>query len=124
MALSDTGRNNAVNGLATTATHISLHTADPGLTGASEVTGGSPAYARKAVTWGAASSGTRTSSAAISFDVPATSVSHFGLWTAATGGTFLGADTLKDSSGNAVVETFSAQGTYTLTSAAITIANS
>ena len=31
-------------------THISLHDDDPSTTGANEVTGGSPAYARKAAT--------------------------------------------------------------------------
>lgn len=33
------------------ALHASLHTADPGATGASEVSGGVPAYARKPITW-------------------------------------------------------------------------
>ena len=39
---------------------ISVHTGSPGTTGASEATGGAPAYARKATTWGAASGGTIT----------------------------------------------------------------
>ncbi|MEO3875532.1 hypothetical protein ABGB18_42695 [Nonomuraea sp. B12E4] len=47
---------------------------DPG-TGANyagtEATGGSPAYARQAVTWGAASSGAKANSGALTFDVPA-----------------------------------------------------
>jgi len=33
-----------------TVTHLSLHSGDPGSTGANEVTGGDPAYARVAVT--------------------------------------------------------------------------
>ena len=33
-----------------TVTHLSIHTADPGSTGANEVAGGDPAYARVAVT--------------------------------------------------------------------------
>ena len=41
-------------------THFSLHTADPGATGASEVTGGSPAYARKAAVWAAAATSVLT----------------------------------------------------------------
>jgi hypothetical protein len=57
----------------------SLHTADPGTTGASEVTGGSPAYARKALTWTAGTTGTATSSA--TFDVPTgVTVTHAGIW--------------------------------------------
>ncbi len=124
MALSDAGRNNAVNGLATTAVYMSMHSADPGTTGASEITGGSPAYARKAVTWGAASSGTRNMSAAVVFDIPSGSnVSHYGLWTAATGGVFQGGDSLRDGSNNPVVESFSGQGTYTVTTASLTINN-
>jgi hypothetical protein len=35
-------------------THLSLHTASPSTTGANEATGGSPAYARKSVTFNAA----------------------------------------------------------------------
>ncbi len=122
MALSDNGRNAAVNGLASSATHLSLHSGDPGTTGANEITGGSPAYARKAATWGTAASGSRTLSSAVQFDVAAsTQVSHFGTWTALTGGNFLGGDALRDSSNNAVVETFGGQGTYTLTTATLTV---
>ena len=43
--------------------YASLHTASPGESGTSEVTGGSPAYARKAITMAAAASddwGSRT----------------------------------------------------------------
>jgi hypothetical protein len=67
---------------------LSLHTAFPGLTGASEVTGGAPAYVRKAVTFGAAAGASRVTSAAATFDVPAgTTVRWVGLW---AGGTYLG----------------------------------
>lgn len=71
------------------ATHASLHSADPGTTGTSEISGGSPAYARKALTWTAgASDGIVTAS--VTFDVPAsTTITHAGLWTAITAGTFL-----------------------------------
>ncbi len=122
MPLSDNGRNSAVNGLASSASYLSLHSGDPGTTGANEITGGSPAYARKAATWGTAASGSRTLSSAVQFDVAAsTQVSHFGTWTALTGGNFLGGDALRDSSNNAVVETFGGQGTYTLTTATLTV---
>jgi hypothetical protein len=95
--------------LDTLATHASLHTADPGSTGASEVSGGSPAYARKAITWAAASAGSKTLSAAVTFDVPAgTTVTHCGTWSAISAGTFRAGGTLS------VPESWGAQGTYTL----------
>lgn len=74
-----------------------LHTlTDPGtatdaLTG--EVTGGSPAYARKAAVWGAAASGAKSNSGSVVFDVPAsTTVGFVTYWNASTGNTnnFLG----------------------------------
>src|SRR6185436_7145093 len=60
----------------------SLHTAYSA-SGANEVTGGSPAYARKAITLAAAASRARAASTAPVFDVPATTVRFIGLWTAA-----------------------------------------
>jgi hypothetical protein len=72
------------------ATHGSLHTAYS-TTGANEVTGGSPAYARKAATWAAASGRSKATSASMVFDVPAsTTVRWVGLWDAVTAGNFLG----------------------------------
>ena len=71
-------------------THLSLHTAYSS-TGASEVTGGSPAYARKAITYGAAAAEAKAASATPAFDVPTgTTVRFIGRWTAITAGTFLG----------------------------------
>ena len=91
--------------------YASLHTADPGDTGTAEVTGGSPAYARKEVTWNAAAAGSLDSSNAPVFDVPAgTTVSFVGFWSAVTGGTWLG-------SADVTNEVFAGQGTYTLTDA-------
>lgn len=59
----------------------SLHTAFSS-TGANEVAGGTPAYARKAITMGAAAARQRTNSTAPVFDVPAaTTVPWIGLWT-------------------------------------------
>lgn len=58
----------------------SLHTAYSA-TGANEVTGGTPAYARKAITVAAASARARAASTAPVFDVPAaTTVAWVGLW--------------------------------------------
>lgn len=72
------------------ATHGSLHTAYSS-TGTNEVTGGSPAYARKAATWAAASGRAKATSASMVFDVPAsTTVRWVGFWDAVTAGNFLG----------------------------------
>jgi hypothetical protein len=90
--------------------YISLHTADPGGTGANELTGGSPAYARKAASWSAAVSGAKNLASTLTFNVPAGStVAFIGLWDALTGGNFQGGGPLATS------ETYGAQGTYTLT---------
>lgn len=90
MPLVTAGYNSVCDGLAAVVGFISLHTGDPSTTGANESTGGSPAYARKAVTWAAASGGTRANSAAITFDLPASTVQHVGFWSAVTAGTFYG----------------------------------
>lgn len=68
--------------------YTSLHTADPGETGASEVTGGS--YARQTVTLSAASGGGATSSTnQLDFtNMPAVTVTHVGIWDALTAGNF------------------------------------
>lgn len=92
------------------ATYASLHTANPGTTGASELstTGGSPSYARKPITWAAGTvDGTVTATAV--FDVPSgVTVAGAGFWTAATGGTYL-------DGGTVTTQAFASQGTYTLT---------
>ena len=77
-------------GNATGAKFWSLHTSYSS-SGANEVTGGSPAYARKAAVWAAASGASKASSAGATFDVPAaTTVAWVGRWDAVTVGTFLG----------------------------------
>ena len=91
----------------------SLHTAAPGSTGASEVAGGSPAYARKSLTWSAAANGSKTLSNTPTFDIPAsTTVAYLGLWSAASGGTYYGYITVTS-------EVYAAQGTYQIQSGAV-----
>ncbi len=81
-------RNNMIAAEGTT--HLSAHTAYSS-TGANELTGGTPAYARKAVTYGAPSGAAKSISASVTFDVPAAATVRFiGRWSALTGGTFLG----------------------------------
>jgi hypothetical protein len=74
--------------LAVATPYVSLHTADPGETGASEVAGGS--YARQAASFGAASGGQVQNDAILDFaGMPATTVVGFGIWDAASAGNCL-----------------------------------
>lgn len=75
-------------------THLSLHSAYS-TTGTNELSGGSPAYARKAATFSAASAESKSLSTAVTFDVAASATAKYvGKWTAITGGTFLGMSAL------------------------------
>ena len=82
----------------TTSAFVSLHTADPGDTGLYEVSGG--AYARQgAITFTSTGNNpTITSNSAILTFPQATAawgtITHFGLWSAASGGTFRGSELL------------------------------
>lgn len=68
--------------------HVSLHTADPGLTGANEVSGGS--YARQKPTFAAPANKAKALSADVLFTgMPAVTVTHVGMWDAASSGNFL-----------------------------------
>lgn len=120
MGLKTTAWHRALNHLAGNAatsgpwTHASLHTGFPA-TAANEITGGSPAYARKAITFEAVA-GTETPSSlditnAPVFDIPpSTTVAAVGLCTASTGG-----DTTITAEANVTDEVYVGQGTYTLT---------
>jgi hypothetical protein len=80
-------RNSMLDGLLTGSYYATLHTAYPTLIGAA--TGELPAgkYARKIVSFGAATGGVRTSSGPVIFDVPAsTTVNWIGFATSATVG--------------------------------------
>lgn len=89
--LTDATKNALLNSTATGSLeqgtpHLGLHTALGN--GGAEVTGGSPAYARKAITWNAAASASRDIAAAQTFDIPAgTTVMAVQLWSASTAGT-------------------------------------
>lgn len=89
------------------ATHAALYTTAPGGTAGTEPSGGSPAYARKAISWGSASGGVIT--ATVTFDVPtSTTIVGAGVHTAITAGTYL-------DGGSVTSQAFSSQGTYALT---------
>lgn len=94
MPWNNSAKSDALGAVRTAQTHLSLHTAYPGDSGANETSGGSPAYARKAVTWGAVG-GTPPSfdvSASVTgFDVAAgVTIKWIGAFTASSGGTFKG----------------------------------
>lgn len=105
--LNNTGKNIMLDALAAAADFFSLHTADPGTGGTSETTGGSPAYARKASGWGAASAASVVSTS-VTFDAPAGTYTHIGYWSASTSGTFYGSRAL------AASITLGAQGQVTV----------
>lgn len=64
--------------------YLSLHSADPGTTGANEISGST----RVALTWSAAASATKAASA-VSVAVPAgNTATYVGYWNASTSGTF------------------------------------
>lgn len=68
--------------------YLSLHSADPGETGTSEISGGG--YARQAISWNAPSAGSMTNSADINFtNMPAVTVTHVAIWDASTAGNVL-----------------------------------
>lgn len=72
--------------------YMSLHTGDPALNGANEISGN--AYARTAVAFGAESGGAVSNTPALVFPAPTPSnwgtATHFGLWDASSAGNFLG----------------------------------
>lgn len=108
MAHSVAFRNAAVNAVAQNsgATWFSLHTGDPGTTGANEVVGGG--YARIQALYPAATTGSSVTAGA-THSVPAgTTVTHFGRWTAVSGGTFYTGGALPNGG-----DTFGSAGTYT-----------
>jgi hypothetical protein len=66
---------------------LSIHSSDPGATGASEFT--NYTGTRPSVAFSAAASGTITSSNQQDYtSMGATTITHYGLWSAASGGTF------------------------------------
>jgi hypothetical protein len=86
-----------------------LSTTAPGGSAGTEVSGGSPAYARIAPTWGAASASAITTTSALSFNVPAaTTVVGFEFYDAATVGNYLDGCAITS-------QAFASQGVYAIT---------
>jgi hypothetical protein len=92
----------------TNATFGAVYTTAPGGTAGTEPSGGSPAYARKALSWTAGTvDGVVTATA--TFDIPSgTTVVGVGVHTAVTAGTYLDGATVTS-------QAFASQGTYQVT---------
>jgi len=102
------GKNVMLDALGAVAVFAALFNGDPSDAG-TELSGGTPAYARKAQGWGSAAAGSMEDDGDIAFDCPAGSTVNYVAWyTADTGGTLLAYDAVTE-------ETFGSQGTYTLT---------
>lgn len=70
--------------------YLALYTSDPGeADSGTEATGGSPAYARKSITFAAESGGQAANSASVSIDPPTATITHFGIRDAVSGGNLL-----------------------------------
>lgn len=77
----------ASNAIAALGNWISVHTSDAGTTGDNEASGGG--YTRKQTTWTPGSTGTNTGTE-VNIPVPAGTYVEGGIWSAASGGTFVG----------------------------------
>lgn len=89
-------------------TWFALHTGDPGTTGANEATG--TGAARGQTTWGSpAGNPTTTAGSQAVIGAPAGTFTHWGQWSAASGGTFQRGGPLPAS------EVYGAPGSYGLT---------
>ncbi len=90
------------NAYGASAAYGALYSTAPGASAGTELTGGSPAYARKALTW----AGGNPNAASATFDVPAGStVAGTGVHSGASGGTYYDGVSLTS-------QAFASQGTY------------
>jgi hypothetical protein len=95
---------------------VSLHSGSPGTTGANEI-----ATTRVAVTWTASTGGSAASnSGALSINLPAsTTATHFGIWSAASAGTYYIGGPLSPT-----VTTSASAGVVTIAAAQLTVSAS
>lgn len=109
MAIQTTAMKNLLaTAYGTNAAYAALYSTAPGSSPGTELTGGSPAYARKALSWGSASGGV-VSAPSVSFDVASGStVAGAGVHSAVTAGTYY-------DGGSLTSQSFASQGTYSLT---------
>lgn len=108
MAIQTTVEKNALaDKYGTDSPYGAVYTTAPGASAGTEPSGGSPAYARKALTWSSASGG--VISATATFDIPSgTTVVGVGLHSAVTAGTYRDGASITS-------QAFASQGTLTVT---------
>lgn len=108
MAIQTTAEKNSLaTKYGTDAPYGAVYTTAPGASAGTEPSGGSPAYARKSLSWSAASGG--VISATATFDIPTgTTVVGIGLHSALTAGTYIDGATITS-------QAFASQGTLTVT---------
>lgn len=101
-------RSALANAYGTNAPYAALYSTAGGSSAGTELSGGSPAYARKAATWGGAGSGNTNTATIPAFDVPSgAAVAGAGFHSASTGGTYMDGGALTSQS-------FASQGNYQL----------
>jgi hypothetical protein len=105
MALSVSTRNALAAAAAAAGSWISVHTSDPGTTGAGEAAG----VARVQTIWGAPSGGDVVGSQVLSSVGAGGPYNFFGIWSAVTGGTFVAGAALVPA------ETFAGSGQLRIT---------
>lgn len=85
-----------------------VYTTAPGSSQGTEPTGGSPAYARKSLSWGTSTAGV-VSATPVAFDIPASNtIVGAGVHSAASAGTYYDGASVTS-------QAFASQGTYTVT---------
>lgn len=84
MPMTATQKENVATGYANSAAYVSFHTGDPGTTGANEVAG-----TRAPITWTPGATDGIITGTATGAVPNGTALTHVGLWTASSGGTFL-----------------------------------
>ena len=100
-------RNTLADAYAGAATYADLYQTSGASAAGTAISGGSPAYASKALTWNASSGGVKSTTATV-FDIPSgATVAGFGVKTGAAGSYLDG--------GALTSQAFASQGTYTLT---------
>jgi hypothetical protein len=115
MPLSNAAKAVQNNALGAVITRVSAHSGNPGAAGTqNELSGGTPAYARKAITWNTSTGQNLDSSNQPVFDVPAAgAVRYVGYWNT-DGSVFYGSQQVTE-------EVYGSQGTYTLVDADINL---
>jgi len=92
--------------------YLSLHSADPGTTGASELSGGG--YTRQAIVFGAASGGAVASNAVITVpNAGSVAATYIGVWTAVSAGTYMAGAAMGSSVTAASIQFASGAVTFT-----------